>query len=281
MLRRPSPCQMPSGAVRGILVSSIGLILISIGVCTCEVALSHEVRPAYLQLHEVADGQFTVLWKQPIMQDRRLPLDPILPEHCEATAVQREVTGSALLQRWSVTCPLDSGFIHISGLSRTITDVMVQLTRLDGTVTNVLLRPAEPSFDLSDPTQPRPTGIETLAYDETRDIIRYSDADVEKLAAATELIRDAARRQDLSLMGRACTRSARINQRFLPKDNFDQMLHLLEDKGVGEGLIAAHSGSALALLLDPSRPDYDQQRALALEFLERLEPHSCLELSNH
>ncbi len=120
--------------------------------CTGLPALAHEVRPAFLQLHEVADGQFTVLWKQPILQDRRLPIDPLLPEDCEPTSATREVTGGALLQRWTVTCALDTGFIHISGLSRTITDVMVQITRLDGAVSNRLLRPAEPSFDLSDPT---------------------------------------------------------------------------------------------------------------------------------
>ena len=127
-----------------------GLVLLL--ACTCLPAFAHEVRPAYLQLNEVADGQFEVLWKQPILQDRRLPIDPMLPEECEPTPVAREVTGGALLQRWTVACSLDAGFIHISGLSRTITDVMVQITRLDGTVTNRLLRPAEPSFDLSDPT---------------------------------------------------------------------------------------------------------------------------------
>ena len=43
-----------------------------------------EVRPAYLQLTEVAEGatQYHVLWKQPIVQNRRLPIDPVFTEDC-------------------------------------------------------------------------------------------------------------------------------------------------------------------------------------------------------
>ncbi len=114
---------------------------------------AHEVRPAYLQIAETEPGVFSVLWKQPILQDRRLPIDPILPEECTpVTPVIREVTGSALLQSWTVECPLREGSIHINGLSRTITDVMVELSRLDGEAATHLLRPNSPSLSLEDPS---------------------------------------------------------------------------------------------------------------------------------
>ena len=116
-------------------------------------ALAHEVRPAYLQVAETGPGVFSVLWKQPVLQDRRLPIDPIFPESCApASPVVREVTGSALLQSWTIECPLREGAIHISGLSRTITDVMVEISRLDGEKSTHLLRPDAPSLNLSDPS---------------------------------------------------------------------------------------------------------------------------------
>ena len=116
-------------------------------------ALAHEVRPAYLQVAETGAGIYSVLWKQPVLQDRRLAIDPIFPEECAPVSpVVREVTGSALLQSWTIECPLSEGAIHISGLSRTITDVMVEISRGNGEKSTHLLRPDSPSLSLGDPS---------------------------------------------------------------------------------------------------------------------------------
>ena len=124
-----------------------------LGALAASQAMAHEVRPAYLQVAETEPGTFAVLWKQPILQDRRLPIDPIFPQACTpASPVVREVTGSALLQSWTIDCALDEGAIHISGLSRTITDVMVEISRADGGKSTHLLRPDAPSLNLSDPS---------------------------------------------------------------------------------------------------------------------------------
>ena len=127
--------------------------------------MGHEVRPAYLQVAETEPGVFSVLWKQPVLQDRRLPIDPIFPEECTPTSiVVREVTGSALLKSWSMECALDEGAIHISGLSRTITDVMVEISRLSGGKSTRLLRPEAPTLSLSDPS-PRVAAYLTLGVE--------------------------------------------------------------------------------------------------------------------
>ena len=42
----------------------------------------HEVRPAYLGITETAPNTYDVLWKQPLLGDRRLPLEPAFPDHC-------------------------------------------------------------------------------------------------------------------------------------------------------------------------------------------------------
>ena len=128
------------------------LLVLLLGLLATQVD-GHEVRPAFLQLIETQPGEFDVLWKQPMLGDRRLPIDPVLPKECERSAVSApEATAGALLQRWHTNCLLRTGMLSISGLSRTLTDVMVQIDYFDGERVMQLLRAADPNLDLSDPT---------------------------------------------------------------------------------------------------------------------------------
>ncbi len=116
-------------------------------------ALAHEVRPAYLQLTEAEPGQFDVLWKQPLLGDRRLPLEPVLPDGCASAGPPvPEVAGAALIEQWRTACDLRSGTIAISGLSRTLTDVLVEIRYLSAEPVSQLLKPSSPSMDLTSPT---------------------------------------------------------------------------------------------------------------------------------
>ena len=122
--------------------------------CTMS-AVAHEVRPAYLAIDALAVDHYQVTWKQPTLGDRRLSLDPILPESCEIVReALPEHTEGAMILRWEVACDLSSGQIHIKGLSRTLTDVMVRITDLDGRVTTLVLKPDSPSLNLDDPAPP-------------------------------------------------------------------------------------------------------------------------------
>jgi hydrogenase/urease accessory protein HupE len=118
-------------------------------------ASAHEVRPAYLAIEEVSEGLHRVTWKQPVLGDRRLPLDPVLPEHCEVlNDGLPEHTGAALIIRWEVRCDFSHGLIMIDGLSRTLTDVMVRITPLESEPISRMLKPDDPVLDLSDPAPP-------------------------------------------------------------------------------------------------------------------------------
>jgi len=138
-----------------------------IGLCillalASSVSHGHEVRPAFLHLSEIEQDTFDVLWKQPVLGDRRLALEPELPADCTTISeTTPEHTGAALLQRWRVACSLDSGTIHIRGLSRTLTDVMVQIDRLDEPRTMELLRAGSPTLDLES-TAPLASGFLVL-----------------------------------------------------------------------------------------------------------------------
>ena len=118
-------------------------------------ASAHEVRPAYLQLEATSSGTWEVLWKQPVLQDRRLPIDPVFPEDCELTPTGRpELTGGALLERWETDCDLSSAKIQISGLAGTLTDVMLLVRGADGASDSYLLRPESPEIDLANAAPP-------------------------------------------------------------------------------------------------------------------------------
>jgi len=115
---------------------------------------AHEVRPAFLQIQELIDADgartFEVLWKQPAVQNGRLAIDPVFPAACVLhDLAPPQVTASALIQRWRTDCALDQGTIHISGLSATLTDVMVRFDRANGERENHVLRPENPTLDLS------------------------------------------------------------------------------------------------------------------------------------
>lgn len=121
---------------------------------------AHEVRPAYLQITEVTAGShYDILWKQPVQENNRLPIDPVFPEGCVLADRQPpEVTAGALIHHWTTGCDLSAAKVHIKGLSLTLTDVMVRFNRADGEAGNFILRPEQTTVDLSDARAP------TLAY---------------------------------------------------------------------------------------------------------------------
>ena len=141
------------------------------GFLFCQIALAHEVRPAYLQLTEVDEGatKYHVLWKQPIVQNRRLPIDPVFTEECAMSDLAApEVTTVALIYYWKTECDLSQSSIHINGLTVTLTDVLVRVTSLSGETANYILRPENPTLDLTEAEAPALSyfiiGVEHLVF---------------------------------------------------------------------------------------------------------------------
>jgi L-threonine kinase len=121
--------------------------------------------------------------------------------------------------------------------------------------------------------------VDTVEFDRQRKSFTYSARELDLLQEAWNGIRQANRTGDAALMAEACTLSTRINEQFLPKALFAEM-HRLVEHGVGDGLIAAHSGSSLALILDPSRPDHEARYERARHHLEDLAPWQWFAISN-
>ncbi len=112
--------------------------------------LAHEVRPAYLELHQTGPESYDALWKVPgLGDDFRLGLYVELPAGCSnVTEPRASMVDAAYSERWIVECAggLTGGTIRIDGLTATVTDVLVRLERLDGTTQITRLTPSAPAL---------------------------------------------------------------------------------------------------------------------------------------
>lgn len=129
------------------------ILLVVAGLCLAGMARAHEVNPAYLELSETQAGEFDVIWKQPLKDGRRLRLTPQFPQACTATSPRMQVAGASVVERWTLTCALEAGIVRIEGLERTLTDVFLRIDRLDGEATTAVLRPTDPAYDLTAPSE--------------------------------------------------------------------------------------------------------------------------------
>jgi uncharacterized protein involved in propanediol utilization len=81
----------------------------------------------------------------------------------------------------------------------------------------------------------------------------YNDNEIGAFQVLRAGLRRAIATQDVALLGRVATASARINQRFLPKPNLGALLELCS-RCHGCGVQVAHSGTLAGLILDARRP---------------------------
>lgn len=112
-------------------------------------AIAHELRPAFLELREVAQGDFVVTWKVPALGERRLALYVKLPATC---VNEGEKIGAfkdtAFFERWKARCPdgIKGQTVLIEGLRKTMTDVLAHIEYLGGATQTVRLTPESPGF---------------------------------------------------------------------------------------------------------------------------------------
>jgi hydrogenase/urease accessory protein HupE len=117
------------------------------------VAHAHEVRPAYLELKETAPGQFSVLWRTPVLAGMPLPIGLKLPDFVQnrKDPVIQELADSLVERRWIDAGPkgLAGARIEFPGLQLTITDVLVRGELLDGRKWTTIVRPPQPWFEVA------------------------------------------------------------------------------------------------------------------------------------
>ncbi|HEX5025885.1 MAG TPA: HupE/UreJ family protein [Agriterribacter sp.] len=111
---------------------------------------AHEIRPAYLELQQTGPETYDILWKVPgLGENLRFSLYVELPVRCvNITKPRGTMVNNSFTERWTVMCAggLSGDTISIAGLSGTMTDVLVRLQRLDGSVQITRLTPSSASF---------------------------------------------------------------------------------------------------------------------------------------
>ena len=114
-------------------------------------ASAHEVRPAYLELHEVQANEFQVLWKTPMRGDLRLSLSPAFSGRTDAiTPIDTRQISGAAIQTWRMQAiePLRGQTLRIVGLEATMTDTLVRAEFADGTSWTQRLTPGQPAVQI-------------------------------------------------------------------------------------------------------------------------------------
>lgn len=118
-------------------------------------ARAHEARPAYLELKERAPGQYDVLWRTPVLAGMRLPVTLALPDGVKNLVEPKlDELSDSLLERRAIDAGpggLAARRIAFPGLQLTITDVLVRVERLDGSVSTEIVHPGRAWFELAPP----------------------------------------------------------------------------------------------------------------------------------
>ena len=116
-------------------------------------ASAHEARPAYLAVSETSPGQFSILWRTPVLAAMRLPVVLALPDRVRdiKEPVVSELADSQVERRWIDAGPsgLAGERIEFAGLQLTITDVLVRVQMRDGSVSTTLVRPSRPWIEIA------------------------------------------------------------------------------------------------------------------------------------
>ncbi len=114
-------------------------------------ASAHEVRPAYLQIDQIGQNRFSVVWRTPLLSGMRLP---VLLQFSDGTKVlsgpsERQLSDSVIERSVIENANgLAGERIMFVGLQATITDVMVRVKLQNGSVTTSLVRPAQPWIEV-------------------------------------------------------------------------------------------------------------------------------------
>ena len=114
---------------------------------------AHDARPAYLEIKEIAPGQYSVLWRIPVLAGMRSPISLKLPDNMKILREPsvEELADSIVERLWidAGTNGLADKRVEFPGLQATITDVIVRVELLDGRNWITVVRPSQPWLEIA------------------------------------------------------------------------------------------------------------------------------------
>ena len=125
--------------------------LLALLLLACSGLASADVyRPAYLEIRQIGEQDYSVLWKLPLRGDGSRPrLELRLPEGAESPGRgQPQKLGNAAIERFAISRQggLEGGRIAVDGLVGTPFEVLVRIEWRDGNTQVARLTPTEQSF---------------------------------------------------------------------------------------------------------------------------------------
>jgi uncharacterized protein involved in propanediol utilization len=145
-----------------------------------------------------------------------------------------------------------------------IDDRVVLFAHREGTVLETLGHRLPPMIVVGCDTEPG-ARVDTLRLQPAD----YDDREIGAFQVLRAGLRRAVATEDVALLGRVATASARISQRFLPKPHLEALLELCLRCG-GSGIQVAHSGTVAGLIFDPRRPGVNAGVQHCLSGIEEL-----------
>lgn len=118
--------------------------------------------------------------------------------------------------------------------------------------------------------------VDTVAFNEVPKA--YSTKEMSSYEAMLAEARDAVAAGDARTLGRLATRSAEMNQRLQSKRLLDDAVALSGEVGA-LGVVTAHSGTTLGVLLDDTDPDYESKLAQLWAACHRLSDSVSIDYS--
>ena len=128
------------------MIAAVGWILV-----LATTVSAHEIRPAYLQIDQTGPSRYTVLWRTPLLSGMRLPIALQFPDDVRnVTEPNERQLPDSLVERRMIEMAdgLAGKRIEFVGLQATITDVLVRVKLIDGSVTTTIVRPSIPWVDI-------------------------------------------------------------------------------------------------------------------------------------
>ncbi len=125
-------------------------------VVVTSIGYSHEVRPAYLEIKEVGDYNYRVIWKVPLLNQRVPDIQPIIGDGHNLTSYNQKREMEALMDYKDLVLSEDIGglSLRVTNLEKTLIDVIVRLERANGEIHTFLIQPSDPEVIIPTSSSP-------------------------------------------------------------------------------------------------------------------------------
>ncbi|WP_310474679.1 HupE/UreJ family protein [Sandarakinorhabdus sp.] len=108
-------------------------------------AFADELRPGYLELTQLSERQWKIVWKAPVLGGLAASAAPLLPPFCRITMDRPNLSAGALVAAGHADCThsLDGASVGLSGLEPGLTDTLLRIAPLGRPVQTARLLPGQ------------------------------------------------------------------------------------------------------------------------------------------